>query len=160
MAGRHGGDQGGRPPVHGMSKHPMYAVWASMHARCYRKSHYAFKDYGARGINVCAAWYNFETFFHDMWPTYKTGLTLERIDNALGYSKENCEWASWKVQARNRRNNRYVDTPIGLMSLSEAAEYSSLLAATIKYRVDVGWPASRLFDPPNRGRHRYEPQTT
>jgi len=157
MTGRHGGDQGGSPPVHGLSKHPMHAVWSSMLARCYRQSHYAFKDYGARGIDVCADWGDFETFFRDMRPTYKKGLTLERKDNTLGYGKENCEWASWKVQARNRRNNRYVDTPIGLMLLSEAAEYSSLLAATIKYRADVGWPAARLFDPPDRGRHHYEP---
>src|SRR5574343_575843 len=76
---------------HGMSKHPAYAVWRPMLARCGTPSHPAFKNYGARGITVCARWRkSFENFWEDMGPTYRRGLTLERTNNARGYSPANC----------------------------------------------------------------------
>ena len=39
---------------HGMSKHPAYWVWRSMRDRCRLPTHQAWKNYGARGITVCA----------------------------------------------------------------------------------------------------------
>ena len=34
------------------------------------------------------------------------GTTLERVDNGLGYTPDNCKWATATEQARNRRNQR------------------------------------------------------
>jgi len=36
------------------------------------------------------------------------GRTLERLDNDEGYFKKNCEWATKKEQACNRRNTRMI----------------------------------------------------
>ena len=153
MTGRHGGNQGGRLPVHGLSKHPLYAIWRSMKDRCHLLSHHAYSGYGSRGVAVCAEWRaDFMSFYNDMIGTYEAGLTLERRDNSGGYDKDNCIWVDWKTQARNRRGNRLIDTPVGEMLLCEAAEMSGLSNMMLKYRVDAGWPAARLFDPPNKGR--------
>lgn len=64
----------------------------------------AYKDYGARGIDVCSRWLSFEPFLADMGICPPT-LTLERVNNERGYSKSNCVWADRKTQANNKRNN-------------------------------------------------------
>ena len=97
--------------THGMSRHPAYAVWASMVARCHRATHPAYKNYGARGIFVSPEWRKFAQFWADMGPTYRPGLTLDRRDNSRGYEKANCRWVGWGTQAKNRRASLPVDIP-------------------------------------------------
>ena len=91
--------------THGMSNSNEYRVWDSMVRRCHNKNHHAFKDYGGRGIQVCDKWLNFKGFFEDMGSQPK-GMTLERKNNSLGYSKDNCTWATITEQARNRRSTK------------------------------------------------------
>ena len=134
--------------THGMSGHPAFWVWRSMIDRCALPSHHAWERYGGRGIRVCARWLRFSDFWSDMGPTYKPGLTLDRLDNEKGYSPENCEWRDRVAQARNTRANRVIDTPKGRMLMVEAAELSGIGATTLAYRIAAGWPTRALFDPP------------
>ena len=91
--------------THGMSRHPVYAVWRSMIDRCKLPTHQAWANYGGRGIAVCGHWKKFENFWADMQAAYRAGLTLERVENDRGYSKANCIWATHAEQANNRRNS-------------------------------------------------------
>lgn len=54
-------------------------------------------------------WNNFEEFYRDMWPTYKLGLSLDRIDNDWNYCKENCRWWDRILQGNNRSCNVIID---------------------------------------------------
>src|SRR6185295_198521 len=135
--------------THGMSRHPAYAVWRSMHSRCRLSTHQAWHNYGARGSAGCPEWTTFDQFWADMVPTYQPGLTLDRIDNNAGYSLTNCKWRTVGEQANNTRRTVLIDTPLGRLPLTEAARLSGMKPSTLAYRVDHGCPASSIFSMPD-----------
>ena len=86
----------------------LHMCWTNMKTRCnnvqekdklyYRNISYSdeFKEYSS--FKVWA-----------MKNGYSDDLELDRIDNSIGYSSDNCRWATEKTQARNRRNTRFED---------------------------------------------------
>jgi hypothetical protein len=130
------------------NKTHLYYRWAGMIARCNNKNHHAYKNYGGRGITVCERWKNFNLFFDDMGSSYKKGMSIDRIDNNLGYCKENCKWSTPIEQARNTRRNIIIETPNGKMSLPEACEFFKISYSALKQRIKkLKWSGSRLFSP-------------
>lgn len=90
--------------THGMSRTTEYKIYDGMVDRCGNPSNPAWGDYGGRGIKVCDRWLeSFENFFADMGRRPSSKLSLDRRDNELGYSAENCRWATSTEQALNRR---------------------------------------------------------
>lgn len=96
--------------THGLKYHRLYKIWNGMMQRCHNKKAEYYKDYGARGISVCNEWHNIENFINDMYPSYEEGLSIDRINNDLGYSKDNCRWASKSIQTQNTRKIRINNT--------------------------------------------------
>lgn len=96
-----------RRKKHGVSKTTMYHRYRSMIRRCYDPLHKHYKDYGGRGIKVCSRWLeSVENYIEDMgFPPFKEAQ-VDRTDNNLGYSKENCRWATPKENTANRRNTK------------------------------------------------------
>ena len=138
--------------THGMSKHPAYGVWHSMVQRCTEPTHQAWKNYGGRGIQVCERWlHSFENFWEDMGSAWKKGMELDRINNMEGYSPENCRWTTRKVNARNKRVNRVVDSCYGRMCLGELSERCGIRENTLHYRLTHGWPEKSLHLKPDYG---------
>lgn len=96
-------------PVRDPHRSNIRAVWQQMIYRCTVSTCPEYQSYGAIGITVCNRWLeSFDAFYADMRPTYKPGKSLDRRDNNLGYSPQNCRWATAKMQARNRRNTLYL----------------------------------------------------
>lgn len=92
---------------HGMSGTPEYRIWISMISRCHNENNPAYEYYGERGIKVCESWRNsFTNFINDVGRRPNSKLTLERIDNSLGYRPDNCEWATRAAQSYNQRASK------------------------------------------------------
>lgn len=132
----------------GLSKHPIANNWYGIVSRCNDPTHKDYKDYGGRGIKVCARWSGtggLENFIADMETSYQEGLTVDRRDLHGDYTPQNCRWATAKEQMRNTRRTRWVDTPKGKMSLAEAAETFGESYQALSWRFKRGWPMKLIF---------------
>lgn len=121
--------------THGMSRTSTYHSWQAMKDRCFNPALKQAKDYSVRGITVCAAWVDSFEAFHDDMGDKPAGLTLDRINNDLGYSKENCRWATRKEQVDNRRNTRNVTIHGETMCLKDWCRKLGVSYDTARYRV-------------------------
>jgi len=109
-----------------------------MLGRCYRPKHTSFKNYGARGINVCARWRKFENFLADMgYP--EPGMTLDRIKSNGNYQKSNCRWSDMLTQQNNRRNNVIVTLRGRRMTAAQLARLAGLPQWKVQDRLRRGF---------------------
>lgn len=110
-----------------------------MKARCENENDPKYPRYGARGITVCDRWRNsFENFFADMGPRPSKLHTIDRKDNDLGYSPNNCRWATKKEQQRNMSRNHKLTVRGETKTIAEWAEIQELNPGTIHGRLRRG----------------------
>jgi len=74
------------------------------------------------------------------------GLSLERRNNDIGYSKDNCCWATRKEQQNNRRNTIRIEVDGISRTLTEWASISGIAARTLYGQYCKGKPMVRLQD--------------
>lgn len=144
---------------HGMSDTRTYHVWCGIIQRTTNERHPAYKDYGARGITICEHWRLFVNFVADMGECHP-GMTIERVNNDLGYGPDNCIWATMTTQNRNKRSNRRFEYDGKTRSIAEISELTGIPHKRLWNRlVLLGWTMERTLTAPvgnNRGRSRHE----
>lgn len=138
----------------------IYSIWANMKTRCGNKNVVAFSSYGGSGITVCDEWQSYEGFkAWAMLNGYKDGLTIDRKKNNLGYCPENCRWATYKQQSRNRdwceRYTAFGETKI-LVEWSEDPRCKVCLT-TLQSRLKSGWPVEEAIASGKTSRWRRNP---
>lgn len=132
---------------HGGRKTRLYNIWCAIKHRCTNRSAINYKDYGGRGIIVCAEWENsFEAF--QEWALangYRDDLSIERIDNDGPYTPDNCRWATRSEQGRNRRSNYLVEYNGETHPLIRWAELTGIKYGTLHRRLTRGWTVEKAL---------------
>jgi hypothetical protein len=78
-----------------------YTTYNSMKVRCSQHDNY-------KHVPICDRWLEpggFLNFLEDMGPRPHK-MTLDRIDNSKGYTKDNCRWATSSMQNHNKSKRR------------------------------------------------------
>jgi len=153
-----------------------YGAWKNAIDRCTRSNHPQYKDYGGRGITVAAVFTGldgFERFIAEVGPKPDPVLTLERLENKLGYAPGNLAWVSRSQQQKTCRPRtvRVVDLGWGvlryrkvdkrgrhtfcfspliglgdkLQTLQDWSFELGLAASTIRQRIQRGWPVEQVL---------------
>lgn len=122
---------------HGMCNTRVYNIWAMMLQRCTNPKAANYISYGGAGVTVDAPWRDFGTFYQDMGLPPTPEHTLDRIDNALGYSAGNCRWADTETQQNNRTNGVHITAFGETLSAPQWSRRTGLTKDMIRHRVFV-----------------------
>lgn len=88
--------------------------WHGMHRRCYDPSDRKYRNYGGRGITVCARWHDVLNFLTDIqqvegWDQIKErDLEIDRVDNDLGYQPGNVQIVTSEVNNGHKTTTHHV----------------------------------------------------
>jgi hypothetical protein len=116
---------------------PTRITWHAMKRRCLDPKHPEYYNYGGRGITVCEKWLSFDEFIEEMG--YRPdGRTIDRIDNNLGYYKENCRWATQNQQNYNR-NKSFVIFNGEKVHYKDLCEKYNIRPSIFSNRYRNGW---------------------
>lgn len=128
-------------PKHNMSYTRLYRIYHGILRRCYNNHEDAYARYGGSGLLMCDEWKeDFMAFVN--WANrsgYNDSLTIDRIDNAKGYSPDNCRWADKKTQSNNRRNCIMFTHNGKTQTLKQWCEEMGLNYGTVHSRICRGW---------------------
>lgn len=140
-------------------KEKFYQVFNGLRCRCTDKSKKDYPRYGGRGIRCI--WDNYLDFKKDMYESYlehkKNNKTtqVERIDNNGHYCKENCRWATFQEQQKNKSSNRYITHNGKTLTIADWAREINISRQSIRYRLENGWDVKSIINTPFRYVNRY-----
>lgn len=110
-------------------------------------------------LGMCPEWYDFDTF--KKWAMengYTDQLTIDRIENPIGYWPNNCRWVTNIQQQRNKETNRLVQAFGETKAMVEWAEDERcvVIYSTLRKRITKhGWhPERAITEPPHKNKRR------
>lgn len=132
----------------------LYRVWDGIVQRCCNPNAKNYKNYGGRGIGVCAEWRNSFKAFEEycLAHGWQHGLQIDRVDNELGYVPNNVRFVSAKQNARNKRTNHLITFQGETMCAADWCERFGISDLTLWRRLTSGWSVEDALTKPKRKR--------
>ncbi len=130
-----------------------YARWKSMMQRCCNPSASNYPHYGGKGIAVWEPWReSFECFLADMGECAGPDMTLDRLDNSIGYRPDNCIWSTKAQQNRNRSHCVPLTHAGRTMNMADWAREIGMTPNALRMRLRLGWTVERALTTPTKAR--------
>lgn len=148
--------------THGMEHTRFYSIYTAIKQRCNNSKIPNYKNYGDRGIKCL--WKSFKEFRDDMYESYlehvkefgKIQTTINRIDNNENYCSENCRWATYSEQMKNKRNTRIIMFNGKTQCLKDWAKEYSIKREILAYRLNNNWSIEKALTLPAKiGRNQF-----
>ena len=113
---------------HGMKKTRLYNIWHGIKSRILNKNNKDYKNYGGRGLTVCADWLEFIPFRD--WALsngYAEHLTIDRRNNNGNYTPENCHWIHLEKNAQKKRTTKInLEIANKIRELHKTGDYTQI----------------------------------
>lgn len=139
--------------IHGDRHTRLYTIWSAIKNRCYNRQAPTYYRWGGRGIKMCDEWRDSYLRFKT-WALnngYSEDLSIDRIDNNLGYNPDNCRWATAKIQANNRSNSKLFCYSGNMYTISELSDMSGISYHTLFARINkLHWSVEKAISTPVR----------
>lgn len=136
--------------------HPrLYSIYNGIKKRCYSKNEPRYKDYGARGIEMCNSWLNptdgFDNFVEwSLSHGYSEDMSIDRINVDGNYEPTNCRWVSMNEQALNKRDTKWVDYKGEHIQLMVLCDRLGITYDTVHDRIyKRGWSVEDAIEKPS-----------
>lgn len=125
----------------------LYTLWCAMIDRATNFNRWDSKYYAAKGIKVCEDWRDYLKFREwAMNNGYAEGMSIDRIDNSLGYNPDNCRWIPLEDQNRNKTNNHLITIGDKTQILSVWCRECNIDSRIVSYRLSKGWSVEKALD--------------
>lgn len=136
---------GSQKRTHGLSRSKEYKSWSCIIQRCENPKNPDYHLYGGRGITICKRWReSFVRFLEDMGKCPKGNGSIDRIDGNKGYCPSNCQWATQKEQANNKRTNHLLTCFGRTQTIAQWSEESGFKYGMIRKRIsELKWPPEK-----------------
>jgi hypothetical protein len=133
----------------------IWKTWDGILQRINNPNNKDYPNYGGRGLDMDPRWKVFENFLADMGDRPQ-GCSIGRIDNECGYWPDNCRWETMLEQQNNRRSSRFVEFDGQRLTVAQASRMLGITRQAMRFRLEAGWSAEKLFSAKDQGRAKKE----
>lgn len=118
----------------------LYILWGAMKDRVSNINRKDSKWYSGKHLEFCEEWNDYLKFRE--WALgngYQEGLSIDRIDNSIGYIPTNCRWIPLKDQNKNKTSNRLITFNGETKILADWCRELNLNDKLVSSRLSRGW---------------------